>query len=134
MESLSKNDIVTEIYTALPLGNVPGDLAPEALLEILSKTLVERFRNYQTTGFDDVFARVEHHLIWNPPEVRQWLIIHFLETLKNVAIWSDVDYIVFEQWLGPETHVAWRWLEKRWRGNQSLADTVRFDGKRKNSE
>jgi hypothetical protein len=125
MELLSKNEIVTEIYTSLPEGVSPPDLLPEQLLDALAHTLVAGIRNQQTTGFDNVFAKVEHHMIWNSPEIRQWLIVNFLETLKNVATWSDLDYEVFEQWLGPETHVAWRWLEKRWRGNRSLADAVR---------
>ncbi|MCI0446300.1 hypothetical protein L0152_24185 [bacterium] len=127
MESVSKNKIVTEIYTALS-GEVPSpELQPEQVFDAFAHTLVAGIRNQQTSGFDNVFAKVEHHMIWNSPEIRQWLILSFLETLKNVATWSDVDYEVFEQWLGPETYVAWRWLEKRWRGNRSLADAVRKD-------
>ena len=125
MELLSKNEIVTEIYTALKEANPPSELLPEQVFDMLAHTLVSRIRNQQTAGFDNLFAKVEHHMIWNSPEIRQWLIVNFLETLKNIATWSDVDYEVFEQWLGPETYVAWRWLEKRWRGNRSLADAVR---------
>src|SRR5262245_32135032 len=130
MDRLSKNTIVTEIYTALTGVNPPLERIPEQLFDGLANTLVTRIQNKQTTGFDNVFDRVEHHIIWNSAEIRQWLIVNFLETLKNVATWRDVDYEVFEQWLGPETYVAWRWLEKRWRGNRSLADSVR---KEKNS-
>ncbi|HEY7161179.1 MAG TPA: hypothetical protein VH815_07960 [Acidobacteriota bacterium] len=127
MESLSKNEIVTEIYTALSGALPPSELALEQIFNALAHTLVAGIRDQQTAGFDNVFNKVEHHLIWNPPEIRQWLIVSFLETLKNVSTWSDIDYEVFEQWLGPETHVAWRWLEKRWQGNRSLADAVRKD-------
>jgi hypothetical protein len=127
MESLSKNEIVAEIYTALSGGNPSPELSPEQVLDALAHELVSGIRNQQTSGFDNVFAKVEHHMIWNSPEIRQWLIVNLLETLKNVATWSDLDYEIFEQWLGPETHVAWRWLEKRWRGNRSLADAVRKD-------
>jgi hypothetical protein len=127
MESLSKNEIVAEIYTALS-GEMPSpELQAEQVFDALAHNLLAGIRNQQTSGFDNVFAKVEHHMIWNSPEIRQWLIVNFLETLKNVATWSDVDYEVFEQWLGPETYVAWRWLEKRWRGNRSLADAVRKD-------
>ncbi len=125
MESLSKNEIMTEIYTSLPEAGLPSDLVPEQLFDALAHNLVAGIRNKQTAGFDNVFAKVEHHMIWNSPEIRLWLIVNFLETLKNVATWSDIDYEVFEQWLGPETYVAWRWLEKRWQGNRSLADAVR---------
>jgi hypothetical protein len=127
MDSLSKNEIVAEIYTALSGESPTPDLLPEQIFDALAHTLVERISNQQTARFDNVFARVEHHLIWNSPEIRQWLIVNFLETLKNVSTWSDVDYEVFEQWLGPETHVAWRWLEKRWQGTRSLADAARKD-------
>jgi hypothetical protein len=127
MESLSKNDIVTEIYTALSGVNPSSDLEPEQVFDALAHELVAGIRNQKTSAFDNVFAKVEHHMIWNSAEIRHWLIVNFLETLKNVATWSDLDYEVFEQWLGPETHVAWRWLEKRWRGNRSLADAVRKD-------
>jgi hypothetical protein len=125
MNLLSKNEIVAEIYTALSGVNLSQELLPEQLFETLANLLVARIRNQEISGFDNVFAKVEHHLIWNSAEIRQWLIVNFLETLKNVAIWADVDYEVFEQWLGPETYVAWRWLEKRWRGNRSLADAAR---------
>lgn len=127
MGSLSKNEIVAEIYTALSKENPPSDQLPEQVFDALAHDLVAGIRNQQTSGFDNVFAKVEHHMIWNSPEIRQWLIVNFLETLKNVATWSDLDYEVFEQWLGPETHVAWRWLEKRWQGNRSLADAARKD-------
>jgi hypothetical protein len=127
MELLSKNEIVTEIYTAISGANPPSDLGPKDVFNELAHALVAGIRNQQTAGFDNLFAKVEHHMIWNSPEIRQWLIVNFLETLKNVSTWSDLDYEVFEQWLGPETHVAWRWLEKRWRGNRSLADAVRKD-------
>jgi hypothetical protein len=127
MQALSKNEIVIEIYTAYSRATLPSNLLPEEVLGQLAHALVAAIRNEQTSAFESVFARVEHHMIWNSPEIRQWLIVNFLETLKNVATWSDLDYEVFEQWLGPETHVAWRWLEKRWKGNRSLADAVRKD-------
>ena len=125
METLSKNEIVAEIYTAFQGAKPPSELLPEQVFDSLAHALIVGIRTQQTSSFDNVFAKVEHHMIWNAPEIRQWLIVNFLETLKNVATWSDVDYEVFEQWLGPETYVAWRWLEKRWRGNRSLADAVR---------
>ncbi len=35
-------------------------------------------------------------IIWSTPDLRQWLIVNFLEVLKNVSVWSDLDYVVFE--------------------------------------
>jgi hypothetical protein len=108
-------------------------LAPEEILEAVARRLVERYQARSLEGFDTVFSYIEQRIIWSTPDLRQWLIVNFLEVLKNVSAWSDLDYAVFEQWLGPESHVAWRWLEKRWQGSQSLADTLKY-GSKKNSD
>jgi hypothetical protein len=108
------------------------NLAPEEILEAVARRLVERYQARSFEGFETVFSRVEERIIWSTPDLRQWIIVNFLEVLKNVSTWSDLDYVVFEQWLGPESHVAWRWLEKRWQGSQSLADTLKY-GSKKNS-
>jgi hypothetical protein len=90
---------------------------------------VEQVKNNQTERVAAFFDRVEHQIIYGSDEVRQMLIVGLLENLKNKASIQNLDYAVFEPWLGAETHVAWRWLEKRWRGSTSLADFVRFGKK-----
>ena len=75
----------------------------------------------RTTEFDDFFAFLEDRIIFTEPEVRNQLIVDLLEDLKNQCSLRDIDYAVFENWLGPETHIAWRWLEKKWQGKKSLA-------------
>jgi hypothetical protein len=132
MNTSDEGVIASELSNALfNTAEIEG-LAPEEILEAVARRLVERFQKQQTEGFDHIFSRVEHRIIWSPPDLRQWIIVNFLEALKNVSAWSDIDYQVFEQWLGPESHVAWRWLEKRWQG-KSLADTLKY-GTKKNSD
>ena len=125
--------IASELSAALFNTEELDELAPVEILEAVARKLVERFQSHSLEGFELVFSRVEDRIIWSTPDLRQWLIVNFLEVLKNVSVWSDLDYVVFERWLGPESHVAWRWLEKRWQGNQSLADTLKY-GSKKNSD
>ena len=132
MSDIDRQSIATTLSKHLVNDEDIQSLVAEEIFEVLARTLVERYQKQQLNGFDLLFSNVEHHIIWNSPEERQWLIVNFLEVLKNVSSWADVDYQVFEEWLGPESHVAWRWLEKRWQGNQSLADTLKY-GPKKNS-
>ena len=133
MNTSDEAAIACELSGALFNTEELDGLAPEEILEAVARKLVERFETHSLEGFEIVFSRVEHRIIWSNPDLRQWLIVNFLEVLKNVSIGSDLDYVVFEQWLGPESHVAWRWLEKRWQGNQSLADALKY-GSKKNSD
>jgi hypothetical protein len=75
----------------------------------------------QTSEFQDFFAFLEDRIIFSEPEERNQLIVELLEDLKNESSFRDIDYVIFENWLGPETHLAWRWLEKKWQGKKSLA-------------
>jgi hypothetical protein len=129
MSSSDEEAIASELSNALFNTSELEGLVPEEILEAVAQRVVERFQSQEVEGFDLVFSRVEDRIIWSSPELRQWLIVNFLEVLKNVSTWSDLDYQVFEQWLGPESHVAWRWLEKRWKGKQSLADTLKYGKK-----
>jgi hypothetical protein len=133
MNTSDEEAIATELSIALFNTSEIEGFAPEEILEAVAQRLVERFQSQQVEGFDLIFSRVEERIIWSSPDLRQWLIVNFLEVLKNVSTWADLDYQVFEQWLGPESHVAWRWLEKRWQGKQSLADTLKY-GKKRNSD
>ncbi|HJZ12328.1 MAG TPA: hypothetical protein VJ521_09265 [Acidobacteriota bacterium] len=99
--------------------------AVPAILGMLVERLIECLRAHQTGSFSRFFEHVEHHLIYGDADVRNYLLIHLLEQLKNVAASQNLDYAAFEEWLHPETMVAWRWLEKRWQGKGSLADQVR---------
>jgi hypothetical protein len=95
----------------------------------LAHLLVESVQTGETASLEEVFSVIELGIIEGSPETRDLLIVRLLETLKNFASWQDIDYAVFEPWLKPETHIAWRWLEKKWKGSDSLADTVRKKSK-----
>jgi hypothetical protein len=96
--------------------------------------LVESAKNNQTEGFSAFFDQVEAQIIYGSDEVRHMLIVGLLENLKNSASVQNLDYAIFEPWLGAETFVAWRWLEKRWQGSASLADSARFGKKDRDPE
>jgi hypothetical protein len=86
--------------------------------------LLDGVQKGETSRFQDFFDCVEQELIFGSRETQDVLIINLLEGLKNQASLRDIDYAIFENWLGPETHVAWRWLEKKWQGKTSLADSA----------
>lgn len=91
------------------------------VLQHMASWMVESAKAGETEPFAAIFEIVEHYIIFEGEEVKNLLIVGLLENLKNLSSWQDLDYAIFEQWLGPETHVAWRWLEKKWQGKQSLA-------------
>jgi hypothetical protein len=82
-------------------------------------------RSGQTDSLRDIFNVTEDVLIHGTPEEQKLMLVGFLEQLKNISSAQDFDYAVFEQWLGPESYVAWRWLEKRWQGKHSLEGALR---------
>ena len=86
--------------------------------------LLDDVQKAETARFQDFFDCVEQELIFGSRETQDLLILNLLEGLKNQASLLDIDYAIFENWLGPETHVAWRWLEKKWKGKTSLADSA----------
>jgi hypothetical protein len=107
--------MISEFKTKLP-GLKSADNFHEIVLY-----LVECAQTNKTTEFESFFAFLEDRIIFSEPEQRNQLIVELLEGLKNESSIRDMDYIIFENWLGPETHLAWRWLEKKWQGKKSLA-------------
>ena len=98
------------------------ELNSAANMHEMVEYLVNSVRSGKTQNFESFFAIVENLIIFSEPEDRKRLIVDLLEDLKNYSSLCDLDYIIFEDWLGPETHLAWRWLEKKWQGKKSLAD------------
>lgn len=86
--------------------------------------LIEKVQRKETDSFEGFFHYVEQQLIFADRDVSERLIVELLEALKNQSSLRDIDYAIFENWIGPETHVAWRWLEKKWKGKTSLRDTA----------
>lgn len=103
----------------------PAQADPIETITKLSFYLIECAKTNQTESFPKFFELVEFHIIYGNEDVRKMLLLGLLENLKNFASLQNLDYSVFEPWLGPETHIAWRWLEKRWQGRASLADALR---------
>jgi hypothetical protein len=121
---MSENEWLTDLTIEWPDLSSDGAAASVVLQRIVQR-LIECLRSNQTQSFEPFFERLEHHMIYGDPELRNLLLLHVLEQLKNITASEDIDYAAFEQWLQPETMVAWRWLEKRWQGKGSLADQVR---------
>src|SRR5262245_34917308 len=121
---IDKTEIILLLEGVFP-GRAGGTKNGEADLSALARYLIECVRLKKTEKFEELFSIVERGVIEGSPEVQQILIVDLLENLKNFSSWEDLDYEIFESWLGPETHIAWRWLEKKWLGKGSLADAVR---------
>ena len=98
----------------------PGTISFDQIVLIL----IDHAQKQETGWFQEFFDCVEQELIFGNRKEQDALIIELLEGLKNQASLRDIDYAIFENWLGPETHVAWRWLEKKWQGKTSLADSA----------
>jgi hypothetical protein len=104
---------------------LPGLQSASSMRDIVLH-LIECVQQSRTESFDAFFSFLEEQIIYSEPEIRQMLIIELLEDLKNQSSICDLDYVIFENWLGPETHIAWRWLEKKWQGKKSLADRAKI--------
>lgn len=101
-----------------------GSVSEALTFEQIVARLLSGLGEAKTDWFQEFFECVEHELIYGNRAVQDALIVDLLEALKNQASLRDIDYAIFENWLGPETHIAWRWLEKKWRGKTSLADSA----------
>jgi hypothetical protein len=112
--------MITELKNKLP------GLQSASTMHDIVVYLIECVQQGRTESFEAFFAFVEDRIIFSDPEIRDRFIVDFLEDLKNQAAICDLDYVVFENWLGPETHIAWRWLEKKWQGKRSLADRAKI--------
>ena len=112
--------MITELKNKLP------GLQSASTLHDIVLHLIDCIQQSQTESFDAFFTFVEEQMIYSEPEIRDILIIDLLEDLKNQSSFRDLDYVVFENWLGPETHLAWRWLEKKWQGKKSLTDRAKI--------
>jgi hypothetical protein len=125
MSMIGKTEFFLLLEGVFPGGSSGWKNGEEADLSALARYLIECVRLKQTEKFEELFSVVERGVIEGSPEVQRLLIVDLLENLKNFSSWEDLDYEIFEPWLGPETHIAWRWLEKKWLGKGSLADAVR---------
>jgi hypothetical protein len=94
-------------------------------ISVIAHYLVERVTEDQTDFFPKVFQLIEQYLVEGGEEIRNLMVVGLLEGLQNVGSWESVGYRVFEKWLGPESQLAWRYLEKLWEGKSSVMDVLR---------
>jgi hypothetical protein len=113
--------LLNKLCASIPSSKI--DALPCSFEELVL-ILLEHAQKQETSWLQQFFECVEQELIFADREDQNVLIIELLEGLKNQASLRDIDYVIFENWLGPETHVAWRWLEKKWQGKTSLADSA----------
>jgi hypothetical protein len=93
-------------------------------LAAVAQQLIQDLRGKNTESFEQIFGLIEDRIIYGDDDLREKIIVELLENLKNFSAWEDLDSAVFEPWLGAESHVAWRWLEKKFRG-KSLEQATR---------
>jgi hypothetical protein len=94
-------------------------------ISVIAHYLVNCVRIGQTDFFPGVFELVEHYITAGDEDTRNLMIVGLLEGIQNVASWETSGYVVFEQWLGPRSQMAWRQLEQLWEGKSSLMDVIR---------
>lgn len=70
------------------------------------------------------FGLAERLIASGSEEERHAAIVGFLETIQNVASHRDHGAVVFEQFLGPNSRIAWTELNQLWKGKSSLAEVV----------
>jgi hypothetical protein len=106
------------------LGLAPESDNPAAAHAALAGAVVNSYLQGNVSNFPAVFETIEKQVIYGDEEEQRLVIVEFLENIKNYSVLNDLDYAVFEEWIGPETHQAWRWLEKHWQGKRSLASAA----------
>lgn len=98
----------------------------------LAQHLVNAIKAGKTDGFAPVFAEVEDQLATASPEVRDLIIVGFLEDLQNISLNRDVPTTAWAPWLGKKTAEAWKVLQDMWSGKLPPAEFnsyVRGQGK-----
>jgi len=89
--------------------------------------IVDCYAQRDTEPIVAAFALIEELLVGGNEEVRNAAGIGFLEDVRNIASWRPFKAVVFVQWLGPKSKLAWTEIEEMWRGKSSLADVVRAE-------
>jgi hypothetical protein len=88
----------------------------------LANHLVDAMKAGKVDGFAPVFAEVERQLKIASPEVRDLIIVGFLEDLQNISLNRELPMTAWTPWLGEKTAEAWKVLDDMWQGRLSPAD------------
>ncbi len=92
----------------------PEELIPMSDVAQFSSYLVEEAKAGRTTCFAQVFTLMERLLVEGSEDVQYWVTVGCLEDLQNIASNRDIDYKIFEPWLGERTKTEWRGLIDYW--------------------
>jgi len=94
-------------------------------IAVFAHFAVDSFASGKTDCLPALFGAIESVLSDGEEEARQLAIVGFLEGVQNIASHRPFGYDAFVPWLGVNSIVAWRSLEKLWEGKASLMDVVR---------
>ena len=85
--------------------------------------LASRLVNAATTGelgdVAELFGAVEAILKDSPADIRDLVLVGFLEDLQNVSLNRGLSLESWEQWLPPRTLEGWRVVKGLWDGSVS---------------
>ncbi|MDQ0319029.1 hypothetical protein QO002_001167 [Pararhizobium capsulatum DSM 1112] len=87
---------------------------PYAVLGELASYLIDRLKNGDTDGFEEIFELVEKWHIHGDEEARTAATIGLLEDLQNPALHDQTVPEQFRKWLLPETAIWWQRVEDFW--------------------
>jgi hypothetical protein len=85
-------------------------------LGALADWVVKQIATGEMDCFPQLFREVEELLLGATEELRDLLVIGFLEDLQNVSVNNDVDPDVILSFLGRESRKGWFDLIKFWHG------------------
>jgi hypothetical protein len=97
------------------------------IAEFVHFVVEDLFETGQMDEVRKIFAKLENFLITGDEETKGFVVVGFLETLQNVASWKPYGNRAFEQFLGPNSQLAWNDLKILWQGKSSLADVIRAE-------
>jgi len=89
----------------------------------------ELYSSGRTEETQRAFDLMELWLVNGNQNVRDLVVIGFLEDVQNIASWQPFGKAVFVPFLRTQSRDAWNEIEKVWLGKTSLMDVVRGDGK-----
>jgi hypothetical protein len=128
--SLTMPTVASQIIRAYPslearVESLAGDHASEMMiLAELASHVVDLFQTGHGDEVPPAFDLTEHLIQFGQEADRDAAILGFLEAIQNVASHRSLGASVFEQYLGPESRLAWAQLDEVWKGKNDLAEVL----------
>ncbi len=107
-----------------------GEDAPYSGMAVFARHLVELSEQRKTAEFSEAFELIERLIVEGDSDVRDIVVLGLIESLQNIASWTEGGAEVFVPCLGPNSRAAWYELETIWAGKSSLADVIRAENRR----